>query len=374
MQNKDQEKVELDGCPDFDQVIESLENLYNSLDLSDEEMDQISCDTHETFEDVKFELLPSFDENGMPVTLTRNAPDEKSKDNPYTLAFTLSEKDIISFHRIQEVINPILFRFALDGSLWLVEHHEESFFRFSHYSEEEILASFTIPKGSEKFCIGYPGGIIIDRNNNLYILDVIQQTVHKFSSEGEYDSAFQDLLSSFDSFSDLRDFDIAEEEQQLLLTDFVKGSVIKISLQGGQVAEILLREGESSLRLKNVTGIAAMPDGQYFVVDPFEKRIMKISNKDVRLEVYPMAQDQGYNLPFCSQIYAHIAGFIFLVDLESQIMHLYNLSGALKGIFHAGPQSLTPEICFGCLDVSKEGKVFFINRLTGNVHCLHYHF
>jgi hypothetical protein len=374
MQDNEKEKVELDDCPDFQSVVNAFENFHNSLELSEEELTLISSKTQDTFEDVKFELLPSYEDNEVYESITHKPAIIKSPDDPLSLPFTLREEDEIIFDQNREIVNPILFRFISDGTVWLLDHHEENLFRFCHYKEKELLHSFTIPRGLEKFCIGYPGGLLIDKENNIYILDVEQQGIHKFSSEGEYDSRFQDQLIKQGLRYNIRDFDIMENERLLLISDFVRGSVRKISFEGLDKGEIRFREDTDGFYLECVTGVAALENGRFFVVDPIQKVILEFDLSGNLGEIFPLEPRSQIEIPFCSQMQADKNGFLFLADYATQEIHAYNPLGQLKGVFCTGPQSILPDIRLGYFDVGQEGRLYFLNRLTKYIHCLQYHF
>lgn len=374
MQDNEKEKVELDDCPDFQSVVDAFEDFHNSLELSEEELTFISSKTPDNFEDVKFELLPSYEEKEVYEDMAHKPRIIKSLDDPFSLPFTLREQDEVIFDQNQEIVNPILFRFVSDETMWLLDHHEENLFRFCHYKGKELLHSFTIPRGSEKFCIGYPGGILIDRENNLFILDVEQQSVHKFSSEGEYDSHFQDQFVRQDIRYNLRDFDIMEDEGILLISDFVRCSVRKVSLEGYDKGEIQFQEEADGFYLDCVTGVAALGNGHFSVIDPIQKLILEFDLAGNLSEIFPLEPRSQIEIPFCSQMQANKDSFLFLADYETQEIHAYNPLGQLKGVFCTGPQSILPDIHLGYFDVGQKERLFFLNRLTKHIHCLQYHF
>ena len=374
MQDNEKEKVELDDSPDFQSVVDAFENFHNSLELSEEELTLISSKTQDTFEDVKFELLPSYEEKEIYEDMAHKPRIIKSPDDPLSLPFTLREQDEFVFDQNSEIINPILFRFVSDETMWLLDHHEENLFRFCHYKGKELLHSFTIPRGTEKFCIGYPGGILIDQEGNLFILDVEQQSVHKVTSEGEYDSQFQDQFTRQDVRYNTRDFDIMENESILLISDFVRGSVRKFSLEGHYKGELSFREEADGFFLECVTGVAALPNGHFCVVDPIQKVILELDLAGNLVEIFPLEPRSQIEIPFCSQMKADKDGFLFLADYETQEIHAYNPLGQLKGVFCTGPQSILPDIRLGYFDIGQKGRLFFLSGLTRHIHCLQYHF
>ncbi|MBN1902710.1 hypothetical protein JW926_15395 [Candidatus Sumerlaeota bacterium] len=368
------EKQGLDDCTDVQAVVSAFENFHNSLELSEDDLSILSSKTQESFEDVKFDLLPSFEDKEVFDDISGESDIIKSTDDPLTLPFTLSEEDEINFDQNPEIVNPILFRILPDESLWLLDHHEETLFRFYHYKGKELIHSFTIPRGTEKFCIGYPGGILIDEENNIYALDVEQQTVHKFSGEGEYDTNFHDQLSRQNVLGNSRDFDIIENERLLLISDFVRGSVRKISLDGRDNGELRFREETSGFSLECVTGVASGKNNRFYVIDPIQKVIVDFDLEGNLGDVLPMEPRSQMEMPFCSQLQMDKNGYLFLVDYETQEIHAYNALGQLKGVFCTGPRSILPDIRLGFFDVPREGRLYFLNRLTRHIHCLQYHF
>lgn len=374
MHDNENEKVELVGSPEFESALASFETLLATLELSDEEMQQITSVSSDTFEDVHFDLLPSFNEKGEAAGTPAKGPAGGAEVDPLSLPFTLSDQERIVFDESQEIVKPLLFRFASDGTLWLLDHHEESLFHFYHYSEKDLLSGFTIPKGMEKFCIGYPAGILIDSESNLYILDVVQQTIHKFSQEGEYDSSFQDQLMGISPFLDLRDFDLIRREKILIASDYVKGCIRKITLEGRDLGEVIVRDISSPQLMESVTGVTASANSHIFITDPHRHVVLELDLGGKRINGFSLDERSSRDLPFCSKMKASPDGFLFLMDYASQVIHTYDFFGQLKGMFFAGPGSLNPEIQLGYWNATQTGKMSFINPKTKHIHFLFYRF
>ena len=374
MSDKENGKVELVGSPEFESALASFEKLVISLELSDEEMQRITDVNTETFDDVRFDLLPSFNEKGEPAMPSKEEEEREDEIDPLTLPFTLSDQETISFDESQEIRNPLLFRFASDGTLWLLDQHEESLFHFYHYSDRDILSSFTIPKGTEKFCIGFPGGILIDPENNLYILDVIQQTIHKFSQEGEYDNHFQDQLMGLSPFLDIRDFELLRKEKILVVSDYVKGCIRKISLEGRDLGEVIVRDISSPQPVETISGVTALANSHIFIIDPHKQVVLELDFGGKRINGFSLEERSRKELPFCSLMKAGPDDSLFLMDYAAQRIHTYDPFGQLKGVFHAGPGSPNPELYMGYFDVTQTGKLSFINPKTKRIHFLFYRF
>jgi len=374
MPENENEKVELVGSPEFESALASFESLLTSLELSDEEMRLITTVNSDTFDDVHFDLLPSFNEKGDAATTPIEGQAGGEDVEPLSLPFTLSDQEKIVFDESQEIVKPLLFRFASDGTLWLLDQHEESLFHFYHYSDKDLLSSFTIPKGMEKFCIGYPGGMLIDPENNLYILDVVQQTIHKFSQEGEYDNSFQEQLMGISSFLDLRDFDLIRRERILIVSDYVKGCVRKITLEGRDLGELIVRDISSPQLMESVTGVAASAQSHIFAVDPYRHVVLELDLGGKRVNGFSLEARSSKDLPFCSMMKASPDGALFLMDYASQKLHTYDFFGQLKGVFYAGAGSVNPEVHLGYFNVTQTGKMSFINPKTKHIHFLYYRF
>jgi len=374
MNNKIEGKIELSESPDFEKTHQNLENLIQSLEMNEEEMNLLTGEIHDTFEDVHFELLPSFDEAGDLAIKTEAPMDQATHDDPLMLSFTLSEADSIDLNELMEVAVPLIFRFDGEGDMWIVDHPEETLFRFNRINDHKVVHSFTIPKGSEKYCIGFPGNLILDEEGCLFVLDLVQQTIHKFSGEGEYDNDFQDHLLAASPMISVRDFDLFREERLLVVSDFLRSSVKKISLEGMDMGEVILREGPAPQAFECATGVAALPGGRYFVVDPVKMAVLELDLEGHRIGGFFFNDRSRREMPFCFLMEKSPDRHLFLVDFKSQSLHAYDTNGAIKGVFQVGPNSSTPELSLGFFDFMGQGKLYFLDPRSCRIHCLLYHF
>ncbi len=371
MTEKENGEIELIETPDYNQSIVAVENLRRSLNPKDEERASVFAESPDSFEDVHFDLLPSLSElDDIDVVAPYTPPQEK--DDSLSLVFTLSQEDEFTPEPSLGITRALLFRFAPDGSLWLLDNSEESLFRFSHFTDTALSHTFTIPRGTEKFSIGYPGNLLVDGEGNLYILDVIQQVVHKFSSEGEYDTNFQDRLMAETPLSSARDFDILETANLIIVSDYVKGILKKIALDGSGQGEVVLREGPAPQAFETPTGVAILPDGNCFVSDPAKKAVLELDPEGKRIGGFFLDERTQQQASFCSLMQGTPDGSLFLIDFYAQCIHSYKRDGQLWGIFRAGPESPAPDLHLGFFDITQDGKLFFIDPQTSRIHCLHF--
>ena len=372
MTQKKETKVELEESQDFESLIKELGDLRDSMKLTDQEKELISSKEQEDFKDVQFELLPSYDEAGNVLEPSGSPLVTREEQDSLSLPFTFSEDTEISFDPLHEIARPVVFLFAPEETLWLVDHNEENIFRFLHFSGKELLHSFSVPQGAEKYCIGYPGNILADDQGDIYILDVVQHTIHKFSDEGEYDNDFQDQLLSARPLQGVRDFDIIFDEGLLLVSEYVKPAIRKFSLDGTEKGEILLCEGPLPQAFETVTGLATSRDGHCFVIDPAKCEILELSMEGKRVGGFFLEKRAREEIPFCAILKMNLEDILFLVDFDTQLIHTYNREGMLKGVFSAGIEAAGSQLRLGYFDISKRNLLFFINPLSSTIQCLRY--
>jgi hypothetical protein len=373
MSDHSENSVKLTDCSDFETVLSSVRELQSTLNLTEDELNIVSREDYESFDDVKFDLIPSFDNESEGLIITPSnekciQADEKLKD-----AFVLNEDGIIQLDIDLEIIDPLVFRFGQNDDYWIMDHPEDSLFRFTLLSGEKKINSFTIPRGTEKFCIGFPGNIIIDSKNNIYILDVIQQTVHKFSADGEYDSNFQDQILAASPLLGVRDFEIMESENIMLISDYIRGEIIKFDLTGTEKDAFVLNEGPAPQAFETVTGIAASSENDhFFIIDPSKNGILELDLNGNRIGGFFLDEITQAQLPFCAIMQIGPSSTIFLADFDSQCFHTYDFNGSLKGVLNINQDKFQSKISFDFFDIRKDGKLYLLDPVRKCLHCFQY--
>ena len=367
VKKRENERIDLAETEDFDSVLEEISRLRDSLHLSEEDKERLSCESGESFEDVEFHLLPSFDEDS--EAFESEAVENEERESLF-LEFTVAEQEEISLDFIEGMNLPILFRFTSDGALWLVDAPEDALFRFSHCRDGQVLHSFTIPRGREQFCIGFPGGVSTDAENNIYILDVAQQSVHKCSPEGEYDNNFQDRFMAASPLFDVRDMHLDEEAGLIYVTDYVRGSLKIFMLNGKEQDEIRIMEAGGPPWIQNVTGVASDMQGRIFIADPTIYGVAVLERSGDWVKGMMLEQMRGKGMPFISMLECGPDGSLFFADVESGEFLMYDSEGALKGAFSSRAAGTGGDFHLNYINVTSDRKIYILDRPAGKIRCL----
>lgn len=364
---KDNEKtVELETNPDWEQTLSDLREFKESLHLTEEENAILLQEHGSTFEDVQFSLLPSYEEDED----ERRESDIVSLDGDLPLLeFTIIEEREISLNNGHDVIRPIIFRFAEGNHFWLVDQPDDSIFRFSHFDGEAVINSFTVPRGGEQFCIGYPGNILLDPKGAIYVLDVVQQSLHKFSSPGEYDSNFQDQIMASSPMLSVRDFDIEPSANLLIVSDYLRGSLMKFTLEGREMGEEKMDSSAIPGPIAMPTGVAILPDKRHFAVLPIRQTLVEFA-PDGKISGICKLQKSEHCRLFFTHMQSGPGGSLFLADFHSQCIYAYNEKGNWLGHLCVGPQSAAPEIQIGFFNVRPDGRINILDPVSMKIHCL----
>jgi hypothetical protein len=375
MAEKDEKIPELGKCPDFEQVLTSVRDFVNSLRLSDEEKNLFMEEKIESFEDVKFTLVPSFTESDKERTKTYEASaDTKVEHGSQLLVFRLNEKTEIPLIQIYDVVHPLLFRFGSGERFWIVDQPEESHFRFCHFEGKFLIRSFSALKGSEHCCIGYPANMILDKKGCLYILDGLLQTVHKFSAEGVCDTNFEDRMMTASPLLSVQDFDLSEYSNTLYVTDYVKGSLRKFSLDGKELGEVVIGGDKGEESIETPTGVAAIPDGRHFVIDPVRRLMVEIDFSEKVGKRFHLDKVAGRKEVFFTIMQSGPSETLFLADFFMQCICIYDLGGQFLGQINTGAGTELPDISLGFFDVRSDGRVFILDPHSLKIHCLEHRF
>ncbi|MCX7001096.1 MAG: hypothetical protein NT106_12505 [Candidatus Sumerlaeota bacterium] len=371
MVEKDEKMPELGKCSDFEQVLTSVRDFVNSLRLSDEEKNLFIKEKIETFEDVKFTLVPSFTESDKERTKSYEAAAETIvQHESRVLVFSLNEKTEIPLKQIYDVECPILFRFGSEERFWIVDQPDESHFRFCHFEGRFLIRSFSTPIGSEHCCIGYPANMILDKKGCLYILDGLLQTVHKFSPEGVCDTNFEDRMMTASPLLSVQDFDLLEYSSTLFVTDYVKGSLRKFSLDGKELGEVVIAGDKGEESIETPTGVAAIPDGRHFVIDPVRRLMVEIDFNEKVGRRFHLGKDAGRKEDFFTMMQSGPGGTLFLADFFTQRIRVYDSGGQFLGQINIGAGTELPDVTLGFFDVRSDGRVFILDPHSLKIHCL----
>jgi|GEM_PF-584445 len=371
MTEKDEKMSELDKCSDFEQVLTSVRDFVNSLRLSDEEKNVFVKEETELFEDVKFNLVPSFTEADKEKTKTYEAAAEtKEEHESRVLVFSLNEKTEIPLKQMYDVERPILFRFGSEERFWIVDEPEESHFRFCHFEGKFLIRKFSVPKGSERCCMGYPINMILDKKGCLYILDGLLQTVHKFSPEGVCDINFEERMMTASPLLSVQDFDLLEYSNALFVTDYAKGALRKFSLDGRELGEVDIAGDKKEALIEMPTGVAALPDGRHFVIDPVHRLMVEFAFNEKVGRIFNLGKGAGRKKVFFTMMQAGPGGTLFLADFFAQRIRVYDSGGQFLGQINIGAGTDFPDVTLGFFDVRSDGRVFILDPNSLKIHCL----
>lgn len=361
----DKKKVELEPSPNFDKLFGKTRDLYASLQLSEEEYSKLSEEDTETFQDIEFDLLPSFTGENSENAVLMDEPSEEKRDDLYA-AFTLNEESEITLNDIQDFRDPFLISISDDGSIWLADQPEENLFRFSHFGGRALIHSFTVPGGMEEFSIGRPVDIICDKNDNFYVMDGIQQVIHKFSMDGQYDTIFRDQIMAGSPMMAVRDLTVDNKENMLLVTDFLKRKISRYQQDGKERESIDFSTGKYAV---SQPGSLCLKDAQLYVLDPVFKNISFLDEQGQETKALSPTLDKDI---FCIRMKLHPSNNLILLDLYRQSVYALNMEGTLQGLFQAGPGTPAPDIRISWMDIDPDGTICILDSSAGKIICLNF--
>jgi sugar lactone lactonase YvrE/phosphodiesterase/alkaline phosphatase D-like protein len=212
------------------------------------------------------------------LSATNEAGTTKGEDQTFTTPRAVSAAPTLSFafgsagSGNGQFIEPRGIAIDSKGDVWLVDSNGFGpTVRVQKFnSKGEYLSKFG-SFGSGNGQLDYPTGIVIDKEDNVYVADTGNTRVQKFNSKGEY-------LSKFTSAHMTEITDIALDPQgNIWLTD-VENGLLKFNSKG----EFQLKTGAfgtGSGQLREPRGLATDADGNIWVADTLNNRVQQFGPK-----------------------------------------------------------------------------------------------
>jgi hypothetical protein len=276
-------------------------------------------------ETVKFRYLQSvyFDERGGSIKQPEGvACSDKSilvvgdTGNDRLVRYTFQEKSLKSGSEIKipQLSNPIRIQINSTGEIFALDGKRR---RVVRLTPEGAFKGYVDPEGLPSPSPFVPRSFKIDRNNNIYILDIFSSRVLVLNSEGKYQKQIP-FPKDYGFFSDLS----VDSKGTLLLIDCVKAMVFSAAKDSNSFSPLTknLRE-----YLNFPTSITTDNRGSIFVVDENGSGIV-ILGQDGSFQGRQL--NMGWNeglLYYPSQMCINDKGEAFIADRGNSRVQIFTL-------------------------------------------------
>jgi hypothetical protein len=276
-------------------------------------------------ETVKFRYLQSvyFDEKGGGLKQPEGvACNEKSllvvgdTGNDRLVQYTIQDKSLKSGSEIKipQLTNPIRVQINSKGEIFVLDGKKRRILRLS---PEGGFKGYVDPEGVPSPSTYVPRSFKIDRNNNIYILDIFSGRVLVLNSEGKYQKQIP-FPKDYGFFSDLS----VDSKGTLVLVDCVKAMVFSAAKDSNNFSPLTknLRE-----YLNFPTSITTDNRGTIYIVDENGSGIV-ILGQDGSFQGRQL--NMGWNeglLYFPSQMCVNEKGEVFIADRGNSRIQIFTL-------------------------------------------------
>ena len=276
-------------------------------------------------ETVKFKYLQSiyFDDRGGGIKQPEGvACSDKSvlvvgdTGNDRLLRYTLEEKNLKAGTEIKipELSNPIRVQMNSKGEIFVLDGKRR---RVVRLNPDGSFKGYVDPEGVPSPSAFVPRSFKIDRNNNIYILDIFTGRVLVLSPEGKYQKQIP-FPKEFGFFSDLS----VDSKGTLLLIDCVKAMVFSAAKDSNSFSPLTknLRE-----YLNFPTSITTDNRGTVYIVDENGSGIVILGQDGSYLgRQLNMGWNEGL-LNFPSQMCINEKGEVFIADRGNSRVQIFTL-------------------------------------------------
>jgi len=276
-------------------------------------------------ETVKFRYLQSvyFDEKGGGLKQPEGiACNEKSllivgdTGNDRLLQFTFQEKSLKAGNEIKipQLTNPIRVQINSKGEIFVLDGKKRRIIRLN---PDGTFKGYVDAEGIPSPSTFVPRSFKIDRNNNIYILDIFSGRVLVLNSEGKYQKQIP-FPKDYGFFSDLS----VDSKGTLLLVDCIKAMVFSAAKDSNTFSPLTknLRE-----YLNFPTSITTDNRGTIYIVDENGSGIV-ILGQDGSFQGRQL--NMGWNeglLYFPSQMCVDEKGEVFIADRGNSRIQIFTL-------------------------------------------------
>jgi len=236
--------------------------------------------------------------------------------NDRLIRYTFQEKSLKAGTEIKipQLSNPIRIQINSKGEIFALDGKRR---RVVNLTPEGAFKGYVDPEGVPSPSTYVPRSFKIDRNNNIYILDIFTGRVLVLNSEGKYQKQIP-FPKEFGFFSDLS----VDSKGTLLLVDCIKAMVFSAAKDSNSFSPLTknLRE-----HLNFPTSITTDNRGTIFVVDENGSGIV-ILGQDGSFQGRQL--NMGWNeglLYFPSQMCINDKGEVFIADRGNSRIQIFTL-------------------------------------------------
>lgn len=235
------------------------------------------------------------------------------------------------------------------------------------YDENNGSLLFTFGKaGNGKGQFTFPYGITADKNGDIYVADTDNNNISIFTPDGKFKNYFKPVNreDAINSPSAIRIYD-----EKLYVPEIQTDRVKIFDLQGNKLFELMIPKDQEQLNSPN--GIAVDKDGNIYVSDTVNARIVKFDNKgnlsasfngDSSTSASVMTSPRG--------IIVDKNGTIYDVDLVSQCLMKFNKDGKfLNKLGDIGSENAQFRVPSG-LFLGDNGSIYITDRMNQRIQLM----
>ena len=237
--------------------------------------------------------------------------------NSRLLKYTYKDKTVADgaqVIKLPQLIHPVLVKFSSLGEMFVLDRRQRRIVRITAAGE---FGGFIDLQGSSSPAAAAPKSFHIDKNDNLYILDVYSRRVIMMNSRGKYLKHFR-FPEKYGFFTDLT----VDFKGHILLVDSVNARVF--STTGGSAGFSPITESLKQY-MRFPTGITTDKRGRIYLVDRNGGKIIIVGQDGSYLgRLSAMGWKEGL-LNYPSQICLNDNGEIFVADTNNSRVQIFSI-------------------------------------------------
>ncbi|MDF2558168.1 MAG: repeat containing protein [Bacillales bacterium] len=235
------------------------------------------------------------------------------------------------------------------------------------YDEKDGNLIFSFGKaGNGKGQFAFPYGITADKEGNIYVADTDNNNISIFTPDGKFKNYFKPVSKedAISSPSAIRIFD-----EKLYVPEIQTGRVKIFDLNGNKLFEIMIPSEQEQLNSPN--GIAVDKDGNIYVSDTVNARIVKFDNTGKLAATFNGEGSTTASVMTSPRgIVVDKDGTIYDVDLVSQCIMKFDKNGKfLNKIGDVGSGNAQFRVPSG-LFLGDNGSIYITDRMNQRIQLM----
>jgi DNA-binding beta-propeller fold protein YncE len=219
-------------------------------------------------------------------------------------------------------------------------------------------------EGGELFAFGEevdlqePGDLAVNSQGDVFVLDPLADAVLHFSGDGQFVNRLREGLQLF------RPRGIGVGGADRLYIADTGGSRVVVSSATGEVLAAWGGAGAGPGQFGQPTDVAVGPNGDVYVVEPFNRRVQRLDADGAYLGEWPILAANTYDSPHLA---VSAADVLYLTSPEEHQVLAYDLAGRFLGQLGEqgdGPGQFLKPVAIA---VDAQGRLYVADPLQGRV-------